>query len=150
MERLLPRSLDGNQEVPRDDALPSSCLWTVDTVSIPYMQDLRFSLLASLRHESLPRHILRLHNRIQLRSIWIQGSFTLLPCESAFHVVSFLFMQPRFRLPASSSLVSWLELFYMSLFPNVSFLGHLSGMLAGYLYIFLFVFECSVMIDRSG
>ena len=42
-----------------------------------------------------------------------------------------------FGLPASSSLVSWLELFYMSLFPNVSFLGHLSGMLAGYLYIFL-------------
>ena len=115
-----------------------------------HMQDLRFPLMASLHYQSVSEHVLWVHNRIQLRAVRIQGGFSLLPCESSLDVSPFRSIQSRFGLPASSSLFSWIELFYMSLFPNVSFLGHLSGMLAGYLYIFLWFLLLCVMVDRNG
>ncbi|KAK8832956.1 hypothetical protein WA577_003934, partial [Blastocystis sp. JDR] len=39
------------------------------------------------------------------------------------------------RMPPSY--ITWVELLYCSLFPNVSFFGHLSGILAGYTYVAL-------------
>ncbi len=41
------------------------------------------------------------------------------------------------RMPPSY--ITWVELLYCSLFPNVSFFGHLSGILAGYTYVALYV-----------
>ena len=49
-------------------------------------QDLCVPLMASLHHHSVSGHVLWIHNRVQLRSVWIQGGLALLPCESSFHV----------------------------------------------------------------
>lgn len=47
------------------------------------------------------------------------------------------------------SYITWIELLYCSLFPNVSFFGHLSGILAGYTYIALYSFIVAYKIAQS-